>query len=62
VPQLRGAKVKDAKATLRANGCRVGKVKRAKGRGVKHGRVLRQSRRAGKTLDAGTKIHLRVRR
>jgi hypothetical protein len=62
VPKLRGAKVKDAKATLRANGCRVGKVKRAKGRGVKRGRVLRQSRRAGRTLVSGTRINLRVRR
>ena len=62
VPKLRGAKLRNAKLTLRANGCRVGKVKRAKGRGVKKGRVLRQSRKAGRSFAPGTKINIRVRR
>jgi hypothetical protein len=54
--------VAKAKGALRRSACRVGSVRRVKARGVKRGRVLAQSRRAGRSLPAGTQVNLRVRR
>jgi beta-lactam-binding protein with PASTA domain len=62
VPRLRGATVAKARAALRRAACKVGAVRRVKGRGVARGRVLAQSRRAGRTVAAGTRVDLRVRR
>jgi hypothetical protein len=62
VPRLRGATVAKAKAALRRAACRAGAVRRVQGRGVKRGRVLSQSRRAGRSLPAGARVDLRVRR
>ena len=61
VPRLRGATVAKAQAALRRAACRVGTVRRVEGRGVKRGRVLAQSRPAGRTLAAGARVNLRVR-
>jgi hypothetical protein len=59
VPALKGMKLGKAKAALKAAGCGVGKVRKKAGKG-KPGRVLRQSKKAGKQLPAGTKVALTV--
>lgn len=62
VPKLRGATVRAAKGKLKAANCAAGKVKRVRGRGVKVGRVLRTSPKAGASRKAGTRVKLFVRR
>jgi hypothetical protein len=60
VPKLGGLTLKRARKALRKAGCRLGK---ARGRKRHHGtgHVRRQSRKAGKTLKAGTKVSVRLR-
>ena len=61
VPKLRGLKTKPAKATLRKAGC-TARVRTASSRRVRHGRVIKQSARPGKRLDAGATVTLTVSR
>jgi hypothetical protein len=57
VPRLRGMTLAKAKRRLRARHCRVGKVRRVNApRAV----VKWQSRKPGRRLPPGTKVHLRV--
>jgi hypothetical protein len=62
VPRLRGKTVAAARKALRARNCRLGKVTRLRGRGVRRGRVLSHTPRAGRTVRADTRVRLRVRR
>jgi hypothetical protein len=58
VPGLKGKRLKPAKKRLRGSGCRIGRVKRARGVTVKTGRVARQSRKPGTLLAPGAKVKL----
>jgi beta-lactam-binding protein with PASTA domain len=58
VPQLKGKKLKPAKKRLRKGGCKLGKVKLKKGVTKKSGKVVKQSRKAGKQYAPGTKVNV----
>lgn len=58
VPKLKGKKLKAAKKKLRKAGCKLGKVKLRKGATNKTGKVVKQSRKAGKQLPPGTKVNV----
>jgi hypothetical protein len=58
VPKLRGTTLAVAKRRIARAGCTVGKVRGQRGRGA---RVRAQSRRAGASAPAGTRIALRLR-
>jgi hypothetical protein len=60
VPRLVGQKLKAAKSRVTKAYCRVGKVTKKKSSKRKRGRVLKQSVRAGKLVNAYTKIKLVV--
>ena len=60
VPKLKKKKLKAAKKLLKRAHCAVGKVKKKKSKSRLHGRVLKQSKKAGTVLPAGTKIRLTV--
>jgi PASTA domain len=62
VPRLTGKGLTAAKRALTQNRCRTGKVTYAFSRKTAKGRVISQSRRAGRSLPAGTKIDLVVSR
>jgi PASTA domain-containing protein len=53
VPKLKGRSVKAARKAIRAAGCVPGKVKG-------HGRVVRQSPKAGKQLPAGSAVSIKL--
>jgi hypothetical protein len=57
VPKLKGKKVKAAKKALGRADCKVGKVKRRKG---KHAKVIKQNPKPGKALAPGAKVNLTV--
>ena len=61
VPKLRGLTAKKAKAKLRKAGCKA-KVRRAKSRRVRRGRVIAQGTKAGKRLKGGATVRLTVSR
>lgn len=58
VPRLRGVGLRKAKALLRKSGCGVGKLRTAKGRAARRGRVLGQSPRPATVLIPGAKVSL----
>ncbi|HYQ77956.1 MAG TPA: IPT/TIG domain-containing protein [Solirubrobacterales bacterium] len=58
VPQLKGKKLKAAKKKLRKASCTLGKVKLRGDATTKTGRVVKQSRKAGKLLAPGTKVNV----
>ena len=60
VPKIKGMKLNAAEKALRRAHCKVGKVKRAKSRTVRSGRVTSTTPHAGRVLKAGTKIELFV--
>ena len=60
VPKLVGQKLKAAKSRITKAFCRVGKITKKKASKRKRGRVLKQSIRAGKLVNAHTKIKLTV--
>jgi hypothetical protein len=60
VPRLAGQKLRTAKTKLKRAYCRVGRVTKKKSSKRKRGRVLKQSVRAGKVVNAYTKIKLTV--
>jgi len=60
VPRLVGKQLGAAKRALVASRCRVGTVRSVSASASKRGRVVAQSRRAGRTLPAGTKVDLVV--
>ena len=61
VPKLRGMPAKKAKAKLRKAGCKA-RIRHARSRHVRRGRVIRQSARAGKSLKRGAAVTLTVSR
>jgi hypothetical protein len=61
VPRLRGRTVRAARKVLRARGCRLGAVRRVKARGVRRGRILSQTPRAGRSMRVNTRVRVRVR-
>jgi hypothetical protein len=62
VPNLKGKKLATAEKAIVLAHCAVGKVKKARNRHVKKGRVVAQSPAAGKSLPAGTTVSLVVSR
>ena len=60
VPRVVGQKLKAAKSRITNAYCRVGKITKKKSSKRKRGRVLKQSVRPGKLVDAHTKIKLTV--
>lgn len=60
VPKLTGKTLSAAKRSLTAHDCRVGKIKHAKSRKVKKGRVISQKPKAGSRLRHGAKVNLVV--
>jgi len=57
VPKLKGKKVKAGKKALGRADCKVGTIKRRKG---KHAKVIKQNPKPGKVLAPGTKVNLTV--
>jgi PASTA domain/Subtilase family len=62
VPSLRGRTVQQARRILVARKCRLGGITRVYSSKAKRGRVVAQSRRAGRVLPGGTKVKLLVSR
>jgi hypothetical protein len=60
VPRLKGKKLPAAERALRQAHCRVGKIKHAKSRTMRKGRVASTSPRAGHTFAPGHKVELFV--
>jgi hypothetical protein len=60
VPKLKGKKLRAARKALVKANCATGKVKKRRAAKRKRGRVLKQPKKAGTTLPAGTKIRLVV--
>jgi hypothetical protein len=60
VPKLKGLKLPAAKKALAIGRCTLGKVTKVQARAKGHGRVLFQSKRAGRRLAIDAKIALRV--
>lgn len=64
VPTLKGRTLKKAKERLRAEECRIGKVRKAKGVAAKTGRVVKQSPKPAKTnaqfLPPGSKVSVKL--
>ena len=57
VPKLKGKKLKPGKKAPPPADCKVGKIKRRKG---KRGKVVKQSPKPGKVLAPGTKVNVTV--
>jgi len=55
-----GKTLPKAKAAIKKNHCRTGKVTRAYSKRFKRGRVIVQKPKAGKRLPAGSKVRLVV--
>ena len=60
VPKLKGLKLRGARSALDAQRCKLGKVTKAHSTKAKKGRVLSQSKKAGRRLAIGAKVSLRV--
>jgi hypothetical protein len=60
VPDVVGKKLKAAKRKIRAAGCKVGKVHKPKGKGRRALVVKSSNPAAGATLEAGSKVNLRL--
>jgi IPT/TIG domain/PASTA domain len=57
VPKLKGKQLKRSKSAIHRSDCKVGAIKRRKG---KHGKVIKQNPKPGKVLAPGTKVNLTV--
>lgn len=60
VPRVRGKSLAAAKGALRRAHCGVGTVKTVRSSSVPAGRVIAQSRAAGRRLEAGARVSLTV--
>jgi beta-lactam-binding protein with PASTA domain len=58
VPKAVGRTLREARRLVSAGECRVGTVKRLKSTAKAKGRIVRQSPRAGTTLDANAAVGL----
>jgi IPT/TIG domain/PASTA domain len=57
VPKLKGKKLRSSRKTLRRSDCKIGSIKRRKG---KPGRVIKQNPKPGMVLAPGTKVNVTV--
>jgi beta-lactam-binding protein with PASTA domain len=60
VPNVVGRKLARAKSRLVHAHCRVGQVTKRRSSSAKRGRVLAESPKAGRTLQSGARINLKV--
>ena len=60
VPKLKGLKLRAAKNALAIGRCHLGRVTKVYAKPAKRGRVLSQSKRAGKRLAIGAKINVKI--
>jgi hypothetical protein len=60
VPKLKNKKPKLSKSTIRRADCKVGAIKRRKGKKGSHGKVIKQNPKPGKILAPGTKVNITV--
>jgi Glycosyl hydrolase family 26/PASTA domain len=60
VPNLRRRRLEAAKKTIRASGCKVGKVTRRNGPAAAAGTVVGQNRKPGTVVPAGTVVAVRL--
>jgi PASTA domain len=60
VPRVRGRKLVSAKSLLVRAHCAVGRIRRARSRHVRRGRVISQSHRPGRSLPDGAKVGLLI--
>lgn len=60
VPRVRGRELAAARRLLRRAHCAVGRVRRARSRHVRRGRVISQSRRTGRSLPDRAKVGLLI--
>jgi len=58
VPRVIGLRITSTRRRIRARHCRVGRIRRVHSRRIRRGRVVAQSRRPGRWVKRGTKIHL----
>jgi hypothetical protein len=62
VPKLRGKTVRQARVLLRKHDCSLGRVVKQKGNGVRVGRILRTSPKAGAIKTDGYKVRVFIRK
>jgi hypothetical protein len=62
VPSLKGLTKAIAKRLLAATNCKLGKAKKKTATSGKPGTVIKQAKKAGKTLPAGTKVNVTLRK
>jgi beta-lactam-binding protein with PASTA domain len=60
VPKVKGKTLKQAKRSIRAHHCTVGRIRHAASRTVKRGHVIAQKPRPGKRLRHGAKVNVVV--
>jgi hypothetical protein len=60
VPNLKGRKLAAARRAVRAAGCRLGKLRKARGVRASTGTVKSQGRKPGSSVPAGTKVGVRL--
>ncbi|HEY2354087.1 MAG TPA: hypothetical protein VGH79_04210 [Gaiellaceae bacterium] len=60
VPKLKGSKLFPAEVALAIGRCRLGKVTKVHAAKAKKGRVLSQSKKAGKRLAIGAKVNVKI--
>ncbi len=56
VPHIRGRRLGSAERAIARAHCGLGRIRRARSRHVRSGRILWQSRRAGRSLPSGTRV------
>jgi IPT/TIG domain/PASTA domain len=62
VPRLNGLKLKAVKRKLGAADCKLGRVSKLKGAGMRTGKVVKQSWKPGTLLKPGSKVNVRLAR
>ncbi len=60
VPHIRGRRLRSAEEAIARAHCAVGEIRRARSGHVRRGRVLWQSRRAGRSLPRGARVGLLI--
>jgi beta-lactam-binding protein with PASTA domain len=60
VPKVNTKPLKRAKRSIRAHGCMIGKIRHARSRTLKKGRVISQKPKAGRRLKHRARVNLVV--
>jgi beta-lactam-binding protein with PASTA domain len=60
VPNLKGKTIRQSRAALRARKCRLGAITKAFSSKVKKGRVISQSKAAGRRLPMNSRVAIKV--